>query len=55
VVFAVVVLRHPLQHEATALAAAPEIAVYLFPLTLIPVLLSASFHLDETADRAGQA
>ena len=55
VVFAVVILRHPLQHEATALAAAPEIAVYLFPLTLIPVLLSASFHLDEIADRTGQA
>ena len=55
VVFAVVVLRHPLQHEATALAAAPEIAVYLFPFTLIPVLLTAIFHLDQIADRTGQA
>ena len=55
VVFAVVILRHPLQHEATALGAAPEIAVYLFPFTLIPVLLSAVLHLDEMAGRTGRA
>lgn len=55
VVFAVVILRHPLQHEATALGAAPEIAVYLFPFTVIPVLLSALFHLDQIASRTGGA
>jgi glycosyl transferase family 87 len=47
VVFAVVILHHPLQREATFLAAAPEILVFFFPLLLSPFLLSALLHINK--------
>jgi hypothetical protein len=47
VVFAVVVLHHPLQREATPLAAAPETLVFFFPLLLLPFLGSAFIHLNQ--------
>lgn len=50
VVFAVVVLHHPLQREATFLAAAPEILVAFFPLVLIPFLLSAFLRLARLSE-----
>jgi hypothetical protein len=47
VVIGVVVLRHPLQREATLFAAAPEILLFYFPLLLLPFLLSAFLQLNQ--------
>ncbi|MGE5207547.1 MAG: glycosyltransferase family 87 protein [Chlamydiota bacterium] len=47
VVFAVLTLHHPLQREATPVAAAPETLVFFFPLLLLPFLGSALVHLNQ--------
>jgi hypothetical protein len=52
VVIGVVVFRHSLQREATLFAAAPEILVFYFPLLLLPFLLSAFLHLNQSHARS---
>lgn len=56
VVVYVVLLRHPLQREATLRAAAPEILVFYFPILLLPSLVSALIHLQHAQpEYAGQS
>jgi hypothetical protein len=52
VVIGVLVLRHPLEREATLFAAAPEILMFFFPLLLAPFLLSGFIHLNRFVSHA---